>query len=137
MRQEYDNSQEINLERSRLLQDENLEQILRNPGKLDLITVYQRGENGDGMFSLDRLIFPALFEFDDVDRLLSNESVDDYEADAVINNRPNIWKHCYDRIERIVLPQTSGCIKVSEKIIDFHKLRHNSDASEYFKVDNE
>ncbi len=132
----YVTSQEINLDRIRLLQDRTLEQVLQNPGELDLITVYLRVENGDGMFSLDKLIYPALFGGDDVDQLLSDKSINDYEADAVIN-RPKIWNNRYNKSDSIVSLDTSGRIQVTNNIIDFHQLRHNSDASEYFKVDNE
>lgn len=144
----------IDLDRERLLQVNKLEQIRRNPKATDMIPVY-RWVRDEKYNYTEHFFLCALIPPNQVERMLSDTSVDNFEADALYgmpsafesvteNGKREIRYHRYgveNGFEPLVIhrsfPGMKSYYEISEEFRHFHDLYHDKETDEYIKIDSD
>ena len=144
----------IDSEQKRLLQINKLERIRQNPKATDMIPVY-RWIRDEKFEHINHFFLCALIPPDQIDRMLSNTGIDNYEANALYgmpsafesvteNGQKQIRYHRYgieNGIEPLVICRSfpegmENYCEISEEFRHFHDLYHNKGTDEYIKIDS-
>ena len=145
----------IDLDRERLLQVNKLEKMQQNLKATDMIPVYRWVRDKKYNY-IDHFFLCALIPPDRVERMLSDTSVDNFEADA-LSGMPSAFENVSENGEKqiqysrygvengfeplVIHRSFTGMIKdyyeISEEFRHFHDLYHDKETDEYIKINSE
>ena len=144
----------IDSDQKRLLQIDKLELIRQNPKATDMISVYRWVRNKKYNY-IENFFLCALIPPNQVERMLSDTSVHNYEADALYgmpsafesvteNGQKEIryYRYGYENgFEPLVICRSfpegmENYCEISEEFRHFHDLYHNRETDEYIKIDS-
>lgn len=141
-------------DQKRLLQINKLERIRQNPKATDMISVY-RWVRDEKYNYIANFFLCALIPPDQVERMLSDTSVHNYESDALYGmpsafesvtedgqKEIRYYRYGYENgFEPLVICRSfpegmENYCEISEEFRHFHDLYHNRETDEYIKIDS-